>query len=72
MNWNRTRSWFPVTDEIIYLNHAGVAPISTRVADALNRYTRSPGRKMRRSEVHRNASLPRDVASVVVRWHVLI
>jgi cysteine desulfurase/selenocysteine lyase len=39
VNWSRTRSWFPVTDEVVYLNHAGVAPISTRVADALDRYS---------------------------------
>lgn len=38
MNWGRTRSFFPVTRELAYLNHAGVAPISTRVEDALSRY----------------------------------
>jgi len=38
MNWQRTRSFFPVTRDIAYLNHAGVAPISTRVEDALARY----------------------------------
>jgi len=38
VNWERTRSWFPVTREIAYLNHAGVAPVSTRVEDALRRY----------------------------------
>jgi selenocysteine lyase/cysteine desulfurase len=36
--WDRTRSFFPVTRELAYLNHAGVAPISTRVEDALLRY----------------------------------
>ena len=36
--WSRTRSFFPVTRELAYLNHAGVAPISTRVEDALQRY----------------------------------
>jgi cysteine desulfurase/selenocysteine lyase len=39
MNWNRTRSFFPVTRDLVYLNHAGVAPISTRVAEALRRYS---------------------------------
>jgi selenocysteine lyase/cysteine desulfurase len=39
MNWDRTRSFFPVTRELAYLDHAGVAPISTRVEDALRRYT---------------------------------
>ena len=38
MNWERTRSFFPVTRTLAYLNHAGVAPISTRVAEALARY----------------------------------
>ncbi len=38
MNWQRTRSFFPVTRELVYLNHAGVAPISTRVDEALRRY----------------------------------
>ena len=40
MNWARTRSFFPVTKEIAYLNHAGVAPISTRANEALRRYAR--------------------------------
>ena len=39
MNWSRTRSFFPVTRELAYLNHAGVAPISTRVEEALERYS---------------------------------
>ena len=38
MNWRRARSLFPVTRELVYLNHAGVAPISSRVEDALARY----------------------------------
>ncbi len=38
MNWSRTRSYFPVTRELAYLNHAGVAPISTRVEESLFRY----------------------------------
>jgi selenocysteine lyase/cysteine desulfurase len=38
VNWERTRSFFPVTRTLAYLNHAGVAPISTRVAEALARY----------------------------------
>jgi selenocysteine lyase/cysteine desulfurase len=39
-NWARTRSFFPVTRGLVYMNHAGVAPISTRVDDALRRYAR--------------------------------
>jgi len=38
-NWDRTRSWFPVSDEVVYLDHAGVAPISSRAAEALGRYS---------------------------------
>jgi selenocysteine lyase/cysteine desulfurase len=38
MRWERTRSFFPVTQTLAYLNHAGVAPISTRVAEALARF----------------------------------
>ncbi|MEE8509333.1 MAG: aminotransferase class V-fold PLP-dependent enzyme [Myxococcota bacterium] len=36
--WTRVRSFFPVTQQMAYLNHAGVAPISTRVEEALTRY----------------------------------
>ncbi|MBW2270069.1 MAG: aminotransferase class V-fold PLP-dependent enzyme [Deltaproteobacteria bacterium] len=39
MNWERTRSWFPVTGELAYFNHASVAPVSTRVQEALGRYS---------------------------------
>ncbi len=39
MSWERTRSFFPVTRTLAYLNHAGVAPISTRAAEALARYS---------------------------------
>jgi selenocysteine lyase/cysteine desulfurase len=38
MSWERTRSFFPVTRTLAYLNHAGVAPISTRVVEALTRF----------------------------------
>jgi selenocysteine lyase/cysteine desulfurase len=38
MNWARTRSFFPVASELVYLNHAGVAPVSTRVEEAVRRY----------------------------------
>ena len=44
-SWNRTRSFFPVTRDLVYLNHAGVAPISTRVEDALARYTAEATRR---------------------------
>jgi len=38
MTWERTRSLFPVTRELAYFNHAGVAPISSRVDEAIRRY----------------------------------
>jgi selenocysteine lyase/cysteine desulfurase len=44
VNWQRVRSWFPVTRELAYLNHAGVAPISTRVEEALRRYAEEASR----------------------------
>ncbi|MDJ0849824.1 MAG: aminotransferase class V-fold PLP-dependent enzyme [Myxococcota bacterium] len=45
MNWQRTRSFFPVSDELAYLNHAGVAPISSRVEEALARYAGEASRR---------------------------
>lgn len=38
MNWERTRSLFPVTREVAYFNNAGVAPISSRVDEAIRRF----------------------------------
>jgi len=40
MPWDDTRELFPITKSLIYLNHAGVAPISTRVREALAHYAR--------------------------------
>jgi selenocysteine lyase/cysteine desulfurase len=37
-HWERTRSLFPVTQQLAYFNNAGVAPISSRVDEALRRY----------------------------------
>jgi cysteine desulfurase/selenocysteine lyase len=37
-DWAATRRLYPVTEEVAYLNHAGVAPVSTRVSEALARY----------------------------------
>ncbi len=45
MNWERTRRFFPVSRELVYLNHAGVAPISTRVEAALHRYAAEATRR---------------------------
>lgn len=36
----RLRTFFPVTRDLVYLNHAGVAPISTRAVEALSRFAR--------------------------------
>ncbi len=38
MSWERTRSFLPVSGSVVYLNHAGVAPVSTRAAEAMERY----------------------------------
>ena len=38
MNPAEVRALFPVTRRLAYLNHAGVAPLSTRAAGALARY----------------------------------
>jgi selenocysteine lyase/cysteine desulfurase len=38
VSWEAVRQLFPVTQHLAYLNHAGVAPISTRAAAALARY----------------------------------
>jgi selenocysteine lyase/cysteine desulfurase len=45
IRWTRARSFFPVTRELAYLNHAGVAPISTRVEEALMRYAAEATRR---------------------------
>jgi selenocysteine lyase/cysteine desulfurase len=34
--WSQYRSSFPVTENLIYLNHAGVAPLCRPAADAMN------------------------------------
>ena len=33
--WEKYREQFPVTKNLVYLNHAGVAPLSRRVAEAM-------------------------------------
>ena len=45
MNWARTRSFFPVTRELAYLDNAGVAPISTRVEETLARFAAEASRR---------------------------
>jgi selenocysteine lyase/cysteine desulfurase len=45
MNFERARSFFPVTRELVYLDHAGVAPISTRALEALARYAEEVSRR---------------------------
>jgi len=44
VNWRRTRSFFPLREGLVYLNHAGVAPISTRAAEALDRFSHEASR----------------------------
>ena len=33
--WSRYRTSFPVTERLVYLNHAGVAPLSRPAAEAM-------------------------------------
>ena len=37
--WSRFASQFPVREHVVYLNHAGVAPLSKPAADAMHRLT---------------------------------
>jgi selenocysteine lyase/cysteine desulfurase len=69
VNWARSRGLFPVTQEIAYLNHAGVAPISTRVEDALGRYALEA---TRRGALHYGRSYDREVERVRGRAAELI
>ncbi len=39
MDWERWRREFPIALDTVHLNHAGVSPISTRVATAIRRFT---------------------------------
>ncbi len=34
-NWTQWREQFPVTQKYIYLNHAGIAPLSLRAQNAM-------------------------------------
>jgi selenocysteine lyase/cysteine desulfurase len=38
MNWDRWRAEFPITEKLVHLNHAGVSPISRRVAAATSAF----------------------------------
>lgn len=43
MNWEATREEFPITRNYNFLNHALVAPVSRRCADAVKRYLEQSG-----------------------------
>ena len=34
-DWDSLRQFFPVTEKYIYLNHAGVSPLSTQTQSAM-------------------------------------
>ncbi|MDX1649697.1 MAG: aminotransferase class V-fold PLP-dependent enzyme [Myxococcota bacterium] len=57
MDWERTRAFFPVLEELLPLDHAGRAPLSTRAGDALVRYAhqaaRAPGARPEAFETDR-------------------
>jgi selenocysteine lyase/cysteine desulfurase len=38
MNWTRLRGFFPAAREAVYLDHLALAPVSTRVQEALDRH----------------------------------
>ena len=38
VNWNEWRVQFPVTENYIYMNHAGIAPLSLRARDAMREF----------------------------------
>jgi selenocysteine lyase/cysteine desulfurase len=38
MDWNRWRREFPITEHVTHLNHAGVSPVSRRVAAAVSTF----------------------------------
>jgi cysteine desulfurase / selenocysteine lyase len=42
--WEAYRDQFPVTQEVVYLNHAGVAPLVKAAADAMKRLADDAGR----------------------------
>lgn len=37
--WRQYRAYFPVTARLVYMNHAGVAPLSKPAADAIRQFT---------------------------------
>jgi cysteine desulfurase/selenocysteine lyase len=69
INWARTRSFFPVTRELAYLNHAGVAPISSRVQEALERYA---AEATRRGALRYAGTFDREVERVRTRAGTLL
>lgn len=44
MNWDQWRSELALDPEIVHFNHAGVSPISRRVADTINRFAADAAR----------------------------
>ena len=38
MDWTRWRQEFPITERLTHFNHAGVSPVSRRVAEAVTRF----------------------------------
>ena len=55
------REIFPVTRELVYLNHAAIAPINTRVADVVRAYLDELGRfgGVHRPEIERRVEICR-------------
>lgn len=62
--WQRVRSLFPVTDAGVYLDHAGAAPVSSRVDEAVRGFLDAA---MRRGGLEYDARVAREVERVRVR-----
>jgi selenocysteine lyase/cysteine desulfurase len=69
MSWERTRSLFPVTREIVYFNNAGVGPVSTRVDEALRRFA---GEATRMGAFHYPRAFDAEIERVRARAALLL
>ena len=63
--WRRARSFFPITESAVYLDHAGAAPLSSRVDEALRRFATDATRA-------RHAALEEEVERARGRIAVLL
>ena len=71
MNIEEVRKYFPVVDELIYLDHAGVAPLSTRVVGAVEGFLQRAceGGGIYTQEFDQEVERVRDQAACVLGAH---